>query len=306
MENNDVGPLVSIGFGTYKGIDYIEKALTCLTTQSYQNIELIISDNGSTDGSGEVCRAFASRDSRIQLYRQERNIGIPSNFNFLLQKANGKYFMWAADDDLWHPDFISTLVKALEENPNAASAMSQVVFFDDNEKRIESLAKQEKTDYSSSTAFKRLIKFVKRFEDSMTYGLFRRDVIEKITFPSWNYGITKNDPINTSYPIIAYLLTKGNFVLAGDVPMWYNRIKNVNLTHGRRFPNSFARYLYAFVIGRMKLISKTISYIKQAGGNNGLVIRLLPSMIFYWLITHTAIEFVHRYRLLLKGKIQFF
>jgi len=305
VENNSECPLVSIGFGTYKGVDYIEKALTCLTAQSYRNIELIISDNGSTDGSGDVCRTFASKDARIKLYRHDRNIGIPSNFNFLLQKATGKYFMWAADDDLWHRDFVSTLVQALEENPNAASAMSPVMFVDDNEKRIEGLAKQERTDYSSSTPFQRLTKLVKKFEDSMTYGLFRRDVIENITFPSWN-GINKNDPLNTAYPILAYLLTKGDFVLAGDVPMWYNRIKSANLTHSRTFPNSFTRYLYAFVIAKMKLISKTINYIKQAGGSNSLVFRLLPLMILHWLFKHLAIEFVSRCRLLLKGKIKFF
>src|SRR5258705_8737919 len=98
-------PLVSIGFGTYKGVDYIERALKSLLNQSYNNIELIIGDNGSFDGSGDICRAYANSDERIKYYRHEKNIGAATNFNYLLSVAHGKYFMWAADDDVWHPDF---------------------------------------------------------------------------------------------------------------------------------------------------------------------------------------------------------
>src|SRR5438128_542667 len=74
-------PRVSIGLPVYNGERYLRLALDSLLSQTFTDFELIISDNASTDGTTEICRAYAARDARIRYSRLEHNIGGSPNFN---------------------------------------------------------------------------------------------------------------------------------------------------------------------------------------------------------------------------------
>jgi glycosyltransferase involved in cell wall biosynthesis len=119
-------PLISIGMPAYNGEQYIRKALDSLLAQDYDNFELIISDNASTDATRKICREYADKDQRIRVYVQSRNIGAIANFKAVLEMAQGKYFMWAAVDDFWLPEFVSVLVNELETHSEAGVAMCAV------------------------------------------------------------------------------------------------------------------------------------------------------------------------------------
>ena len=92
-------PLVTIGLVTFNRGSIIHLAIDQLLSQSYKNIELIISDNASTDETWEVCESYAKKDSRVRYIRQEKNIGMYPNFNYVLSAAKGDLFLWATDDD---------------------------------------------------------------------------------------------------------------------------------------------------------------------------------------------------------------
>lgn len=126
--------LVSIGLIAYNRGKIIGQSIKSLLSQNYKNIELIISDDASLDKTSTVCRQFAKKDKRIRFFRQKNNIGLAANSNFVLGKARGKYFMWASDDDLWHKDFISTLVGLLEKNKDAFLAAPNFYLFKDSKK----------------------------------------------------------------------------------------------------------------------------------------------------------------------------
>jgi glycosyltransferase involved in cell wall biosynthesis len=128
----DNKPLVSIGMPVYNGEKYIRQALDSLLAQDYENFELIISDNASTDDTWEICQQYAVRDSRIQLYRNDENMGAIYNFHRVLELSSGKRFMWAAHDDLWRLGFISELVGLLEATPSAVLAMCRTEKIDYN------------------------------------------------------------------------------------------------------------------------------------------------------------------------------
>lgn len=115
--------LVSIGMPVYNGERYIVEALDSLLAQDYENFELIISDNASTDRTQGICLEYTSRDKRIRYYRNETNMGALWNFNRVFELSSGEYFMWASHDDLWRPHFISELVGLLEATPSAVLAM---------------------------------------------------------------------------------------------------------------------------------------------------------------------------------------
>ncbi len=124
--------LVSIGLPIYNGAETMRRTIDSLLSQTHQKLELIISDNASTDDTQKICEDYAKTDERVKYFRQEKNQGMSRNYEFVLEQARGEYFMWAADDDYWEPSFISTLKSVLDNNPNYGVAMSSVSFVDEN------------------------------------------------------------------------------------------------------------------------------------------------------------------------------
>ncbi|CAN5458674.1 glycosyltransferase family 2 protein [soil metagenome] len=130
-------PKVSLGVPVYNGQRYLEYALRSLVDQTFADFELIICDNASTDRTAEICREFASRDSRIRYYRNERNIGANPNFNRTLELASGEYFKWAAYDDICQPTYLEHCVAALDADPEVSVAHTRTAIIDDDGKRID-------------------------------------------------------------------------------------------------------------------------------------------------------------------------
>ncbi len=126
-------PLVSVGILTYNRPNGLRRTLECITGQTYKNLEIVVSNNCSPESeTDDVVREFMARDSRIQYYRQEMNKGPVFNFKFVLEKASGEYFMWAADDDTWEPEFVSRLAHLLDCNAQISVAMTGgKQFYDD-------------------------------------------------------------------------------------------------------------------------------------------------------------------------------
>lgn len=119
MQHETIIKLVSIGLPTYNRPDALRKVLGIIAAQTYPNLEIIISDNASPDVKvDEVIEEFASKDSRIKHYRQDENIGVLANAEFVLRQAHGEYFTWFSDDDWRSPEFIELLVEELEKNKN--------------------------------------------------------------------------------------------------------------------------------------------------------------------------------------------
>ena len=97
MSNHN--PRVSIGLPVYNGERFLPQALDSILAQTFEDFELIISDNASTDTTEEICRTYATQDQRIHYHRHEQNRGAAWNFNYIVPLARGEYFKWAADDD---------------------------------------------------------------------------------------------------------------------------------------------------------------------------------------------------------------
>lgn len=107
--------MVSIGLPVYNGERFIEHAIRSILAQTHPDFELIISDNASTDGTGEICQRLAAGDERIKYVRQPRNMGAANNFRYVWEVASHDRFIWAAADDWWDPDRLEHLVNALTE-----------------------------------------------------------------------------------------------------------------------------------------------------------------------------------------------
>jgi glycosyltransferase involved in cell wall biosynthesis len=117
-------PLLSIGLFLYNGEKFLAGAIESILNQTFKNFELIISDNCSTDRSGEICRYYADRDERIRYYRNDRNMGAGWNLRRVYELATGKYFKQAAHDDMIQQDYLRLCVDALEADDTLVLAHS--------------------------------------------------------------------------------------------------------------------------------------------------------------------------------------
>ena len=102
----------------------VAKAIESIILQDYTNIELIISDNASSDRTEKICESFVKKDNRIKYFRQKQNIDGYLNCKFVLNKSEGEYFMWAAGDDIRTLGFISTNLNVLLKHPNIVASTS--------------------------------------------------------------------------------------------------------------------------------------------------------------------------------------
>ena len=102
-------PLVTVAIPTYNCAEkFLSNALSSALAQNYNNLEVIVSDNCSTDNTSQLVNGY--NDERLKYVKQKNNIGANGNFNFCLNEAKGEYILFLCDDDLIDPDFISTCI----------------------------------------------------------------------------------------------------------------------------------------------------------------------------------------------------
>ena len=132
-------PLVSIALPVYNGEKWLEQAINTLIKQSYENVEIIVADDCSSDNSQEICEQYASKYSQIAFIKNETNLGVQGNFLKILHLCSGKYVTYASQDDYWDENFISYLVEKLESNNGAVLAGSAVQLLDKNDENYKEL-----------------------------------------------------------------------------------------------------------------------------------------------------------------------
>lgn len=177
-------PKVSIGLPVYNGEKFIREALDSLLVQSFTDFELIISDNGSSDGTEAVCREYAARDARIRYVRWNEDRGGAANFAYVLDEARGEYFMWAAHDDRWHVDYIKFMSAVLDSDEDVGLVFSAMV----TKNLLTGDSKPTSTGYiSSSRVFLKILFRIFQNCPSLIYGLHRRKFLEKIDFQNFDY-----------------------------------------------------------------------------------------------------------------------
>jgi len=174
---------------TYDGQRYIREALESLLGQDYPNLEIVVSDNCSTDDTVKVVESIAVTDRRIRLIRQPANIGAPANFNLLFRASDAEFFMWAADDDRWEPTYVSSCMRALTAMPTAVMACSRIGFLDEDGAVLDvDKALFDNPDLSASSVRLRVRDLISRGAWYQTYGLTRRGALVKTRLFANAYG----------------------------------------------------------------------------------------------------------------------
>ena len=108
--------LVSIVLPTYNGEKYLADSIESVISQTYKNWELIIINDCSTDKTLEIAQSYAAKDNRIKVYSNDENLKVPKSLNRGFSLANGKYFTWTSDDNMYKPKAIEYMVNYLVNN----------------------------------------------------------------------------------------------------------------------------------------------------------------------------------------------
>ena len=117
-----VSPRVSIGVPVYNGQRYIRFTLDSLLAQTFPDIEIIVTDNCSTDSTPQIVEEYARRDPRVRYFRNETNLRAAGNYNRGVELARGEYFKWNPADDVCAPEFVGKCVQVLDADPSVVLA----------------------------------------------------------------------------------------------------------------------------------------------------------------------------------------
>ncbi|MDP4289556.1 MAG: glycosyltransferase family 2 protein [Bacteroidota bacterium] len=286
--NNNI-PLLSIGLPVYNSSEYLKDVLDSLLNQSFSDFELIISDDASKDDTVSICNTYAQNDSRIRFIAQESNIGMTRNQNFVLDQAQGKYFMWTAHDDYYHRDFIKHLIGELERDPKLVTTFCPIAVFSNS---IDEVIRVCQWDFSGETAFSRILSFCRRFNDAPFYGIHRRQALEKIKVPTW-WGKNALTPANSNYPVVFYLLASGGYKLASDIPLFYKRKKEEAYLLNP-YNHGLAPYWY-LILRKINLFVESIKYLYR-GSHSLLLAGSLTLPIFLRISRDTAFDLYYRFK----------
>lgn len=191
--------LVSVIIPVYKVEKYIRSALQSGLEQTYQNIEILIIDDGSPDRSIEICKEFI--DNRIKIISQE-NQGLAAARNTGIRHARGEYLTFLDGDDLWLPEKLEKHVEHLENSPNVGISFSRSAFINEDGDFLNTYQMPQLKDIKTST----LLYYNPVGNGSA--GVFRREVFEAIEFK-----VTHDNTIK-------YCYFDTDFIMLQDIECW--------------------------------------------------------------------------------------
>lgn len=177
---------VTVGMIVYNAAEYLDDTLASLTAQSFSDFILLISDNASTDASYEILQKWAEKDSRIKLVRQPENIGAVKNFEYVLEHAETEWFMCAAHDDKWSPNYIEELYKTAQENPDSNLIVPRVQLTQPDGSIYKTFKIPE--NVFNQAGLKRIKLLLHHAHGSWFYGIHRTENFRKIYAPSKGFG----------------------------------------------------------------------------------------------------------------------
>ena len=180
-------PVVSVCLPVYNGEKFVGRAIRSVLEQTLTNIELVISDNASTDRTGEICQEAAARDRRVRYSRSAVNVGLARNHNRAFGVARGEYAIWMGHDDEMAGTYLSRCVERLSRDPSAALCFSDSCDIDEQSNVIRSVTFEDVcTSHSANVRYCGMLRYESR--NDMIYGVIRSSVLRQTRLHGAYYG----------------------------------------------------------------------------------------------------------------------
>ena len=212
-------PLVSIGLPIFNRPEGLIRSLECLVNQTYQNIEIVIADNCSTNPEVEkIAREYVAKDARITYYRHDSNKGWGYNTNFVIEKAKGDYFMRATDDDWWDITFVEKVMKLMKDNPEAVLGFSNYIAVDQNEIKSDKYPSflPLLQEFTVDKKVDKIRNYIEQFEgfgkSNLYFSIYKIELLKS----DFVIKTLKNEVLAGDLQINLFCLLRGNFCLHED------------------------------------------------------------------------------------------
>lgn len=179
-------PRASIGLPVRNGENYLADALDSIRSQTFEDFDVLVSDNGSDDRTAEIARDYASSDKRIRYHRQETNLGASANYNYSFRNTSGEFFHWAAHDDILAPTFLQKCIEVFDKSPrDVVLVYPQTLLIDADGNPLRSYSPL--TRKGGSTPAERLAQMIGPGDHSQSllhmcfpvFGLIRRSALDQ-------------------------------------------------------------------------------------------------------------------------------
>ena len=227
-QKNENNAKISIGLPIYNGERFLRAKLDSLLTQTYKNFELIVSNNGYTDKTHEICNEYAIKDNRIRYFSHDKNNDAFWNYNFILHKANCDYFMWTSVDDILLPTFIEKNLNNFEKNKTCVASISKIEIYE-SEDENKLLNPTDLKYYTSVKKMRNKIRprsvfsiegnfdkksrlYLKKSSCYVFYSIFKTDVIKKSFF--------YNPFLGDDWAIFLNVLKYGDLIVTDEILMY--------------------------------------------------------------------------------------
>lgn len=259
-------PLVSIGVPVHNGERFLGQALGSLLAQTVSNLELIVSDNASTDATRAICEAFARRDARVRYLRQPANIGAPRNWNAVVAAARGDFFKWASASDVCSPVLLERCIGALQAQPEAVLCYGHTRLIDEDDRPLRVVESDiDVNEPSPSERFRRVCTELQM--NNAQCGVIRLEVLRRTAldrpYPSGDMALTAELALHGRLRLLPEVLvcrrhSKSTFT-AMMSPLEVQRVYDpqatapMRLIRARRHCDHLRSILRAPIDGRQKL-----------------------------------------------------
>jgi glycosyltransferase involved in cell wall biosynthesis len=290
-------PKVTVGLAVYNGEKFLDQALRSIVSQTFDDFELVISDNCSTDSTPEICARHAAVDERIRYFRNPVNIGGVRNENRTLFLARGEYFKLAAHDDLVDPTFLARCVEVLDARPDIDVCSTGVQTIDDSGAVTGSRASLAGTESAPSRRMAAISH--REYACEATYGVMRTSALREVR-PQTNH-------LHSDRIVLCELAMRGPFHVIEE-PLFFKRHHNDNMY--RDWRGRMAWYqpeLKASGAIRMPHLLQTADYLAMLGrARLGVVDRIRCLGTLAWWCWHMrrsfAMDAYDATRMLIKGR----
>jgi glycosyltransferase involved in cell wall biosynthesis len=203
--------LVSFGLPVYNGAEFVSAAIESVLSQTYPHIELIISDNNSTDATDQICRQFAQRDQRVRYFRASSNQGAAANYNRVVDLARGKYFKWISHDDWIDARFSEECLLVAEKNDEIITVAPIVDVVDQAGNKQQSITSYTgREDWSGD----RVMQYAQMMEE-LAYCETHGDGLFMIAY---EYGFHRLSLLRKTRLVLPFI--SSDYVLAAELALW--------------------------------------------------------------------------------------
>lgn len=214
LENpaSDHIPMVVIGVPTHNRPELLRRALDSIANQDYPNIKVLVADNCSPGTqTEETVNAFRKKIATLEYTKHPNNIGSLNNFFWLLERADGEYFMWLADDDEISGNYVSSLASLLSSDCSISTATGHWVSM----RKKDTAVQMESSSFPQRNSLLRCMKYTWATDDAFFYGVHRTALLKKASFSGY-YWPNRDVLINWAYVFLFDMVIQGRVVLTKD------------------------------------------------------------------------------------------